>query len=108
MDPERLGIVAYTLVRANPALGACTPQSLLGALMTCAQLGLEPGPLQHVYFIPRRNARLNADEVNFQIGYKGYIQLAIRSGQYRRINVIALKEGELVSYNRLTEKSSPS
>ena len=49
----------------------------------------------------RKNGRKVAQ---FQIGYKGYVQLAIRSGQYRRINVIALKEGELINYNRLTEE----
>lgn len=80
MTPERLAMVAYTLVRTNPALAGCTPQSLLGALMTTAQLGLEPGPLQHVYYIPRWNKKVGANEVNFQIGYKGMIELARRAG----------------------------
>lgn len=80
MTPERLTMVAYTLVRTTPKLAGCTPQSLLGALMVTAQLGLEPGPLQHVYFIPRWNKNVGADEVNFQIGYKGMIELARRAG----------------------------
>lgn len=80
MTPERLTMVAYTLVRTNPKLAGCTPQSLLGALMTTAQLGLEPGPLQHVYYIPRWNKNVGADEVNFQVGYKGMIELARRAG----------------------------
>ncbi len=80
MTAERLSMVAYTLVRTTPKLAGCTPQSLLGALMVTAQLGLEPGPLQHVYFIPRWNKNVGADEVNFQIGYKGMIELARRAG----------------------------
>lgn len=80
MTPERLTMVAYTLVHSNPKLGGCTPQSLIGALMTAAQLGLEPGPQQHVYFIPRWNGRLKNDEATFMVGYKGMIELARRNG----------------------------
>lgn len=80
MTPERLTMVAYTLVHSNPKLGNCTPQSLIGALMTAAQLGLEPGPQQHVYFIPRWNSRLKNDEATFMIGYKGMVELARRNG----------------------------
>lgn len=80
LTPERLTMVAYTLVHSNPKLGGCTPQSLIGALMTAAQLGLEPGPQQHVYFIPRWNGRLKCDEATFMIGYKGMVELARRAG----------------------------
>src|SRR5690606_30662561 len=52
MDPDRLARIATTVLRQTPQLGQCTPESLLGALMTCAQLGLEPGPLGHAYLVP--------------------------------------------------------
>ena len=70
MTPERLTMVAYTLVHSNPKLGGCTPQSLIGALMTAAQLGLEPGPQQHVYFIPRWNSRLKAENASLEQSVK--------------------------------------
>lgn len=80
LDPDRLLVIAHTLVSANPGLAECAPVTLLGALMTTAQLGLEPGPLQHVYFIPRYNKAAGQKEVNFQIGYKGMVELARRAG----------------------------
>jgi recombination protein RecT len=93
MNPERLLTIAHTLVTANPQLGECTGPSLLGALMTTAQLGLEPGPLQHVYFIPRWSKAAQAKEVNFQIGYKGMVELARRAGvQIRTREVYANDE----------------
>ncbi len=73
MSAERLLRVVLTEVRRNPKLGECSPQSLLGALMLSAQLGLEPGPLGQAYFVPFAN------EVTFIIGYKGLISLALRS-----------------------------
>lgn len=80
LDPDRLLVLAHTLVSSNPGLAECTPVSLLGALMTTAQLGLEPGPLQHAYFIPRYNKNAGKKEVNFQIGYKGMVEIARRAG----------------------------
>lgn len=79
-DADRLVRVALTTLRATPKLAQCTPESFLGALMLAAQLGLEPpGPLGHTHFVPRRNNRLKADEVTFIIGYKGLVDLALRS-----------------------------
>lgn len=80
MTPDRLTMVSYTLIRMTPKLAGCTPDSMIGALMTAAQLGLEPGPLQHCYFIPRWNSRTKCNEVTFQVGYKGMIELARRNG----------------------------
>lgn len=84
MNPDRLARIALTTCRQTPQLFSCTQESLLGALMLCAQLGLEPGgPLQQAYLIPRKNkGRL---EVNFQVGYRGLIDLARRSGEIRSI-----------------------
>lgn len=74
MDADRLTRIALTVIRTTPALMRCKPESLLGAVMTSAQLGLEPGPLGHAYLVPFK------DEVTFIIGYKGLIELARRSG----------------------------
>jgi recombination protein RecT len=65
-------------VRKNPLLAECTFPSLMGAVVTAAQLGLEPGPLGHFYLTPRRNK--GRWEVVPIIGYRGYIELARRSG----------------------------
>lgn len=79
MNVERLARIALTTIRLNPRLLECSPQSLLGAVMQSAQLGLEPGPLGHAYLVPYKN------EVTFIIGYKGYLELVRRSGTVVRI-----------------------
>lgn len=92
-------------VSNNPALADCDHATILSAGMQGAALDLSCSPvLGHFYMVPFKDNKNNRTVAQFQIGYKGYIQLAIRSGQYRRINVISLKEGEMVSYNRLTEE----
>lgn len=86
MTADRMARVATTLVRQNPALLRATPESFLGALMTCAQLGLEPGPLGHVYLTgPFRNRNTGKQEIVLIVGYKGLIDLAMRSGQVESI-----------------------
>lgn len=92
-------------VSNNPALAACDNSTILSAGLQGAALDLSPSPaLGQFYMVPFEDRKNGRTVATFQIGYKGYIQLAIRSGQYRRINVISLKDGELVSYNRLTEE----
>ncbi len=92
-------------VSNNPMLTECENATILSAGLQGAALDLSPSPaLGHFYMVPFEDRKNNRKVAQFQIGYKGYIQLAIRSGQYRRINVIALKQGELISYNRLTEE----
>lgn len=87
MTPERMARQALTAFRTTKGLDECTPQSFLGALMTCAQVGLEPGPQGHVYLIPFRNRRniggewRNVMEVTFILGYQGMLELARRSGE---------------------------
>lgn len=92
-------------VQINPALQECTKQSILSAALLGEGLKLSPSPqLGHYYMVPFKNNRLGISEAQFQLGYKGYIQLAIRSGQYKKINVMAIKEGELVRYDPLEEE----
>ena len=91
-------------VQTNPALQECTKQSILSAALLGEGLKLSPSPqLGHFYMVPFKNNKAGITEARFQLGYKGYIQLAIRSGQYKKINVLAIKEGELVSYDPLEE-----
>jgi recombination protein RecT len=92
---DRLARVALTEVRKNPALARCDQTSFLGAIMTCAQLGLEPGgPLGHAYLIPFENRKAGRTEVQFIVGYRGMIELARRSGQIVSIEARPVYEGD--------------
>lgn len=80
ITPERFTRMTLSALSVNPQLSKCTPKSFLGAMMSAAQLGLEPNtPLGQAYIIPYKNK--GVDEAQFQIGYKGLIDLAYRSGE---------------------------
>lgn len=102
LTPDRLLRIATTSIRTNPKLKVCTPESLLGAVMQCAQLGLEPTILGHAYLIPYRNKDKETggfkDECQFQIGYKGLIELARRTGQISSIIAQAVHEKDTFEY----------
>lgn len=86
ITPERFSRIVLSALSTNPKLAECTPKSFLGAMMTAAQLGLEPNsPLGFCYLIPRMNGKTRQLECQFQIGYKGLIDLAHRSGDVRDI-----------------------
>ena len=88
----------------NPTLQECTNRSILSAALLGESLQLSPSPqLGHYYMVPLNNTKTGVKEAQFQMGYKGYIQLAIRSGQYKRLNVVAIKEGELEYFDPLNE-----
>lgn len=74
---------ALTVIRQNPKLAECEQSSLLGSLMTCAQLGLRPGigALGQAYILPFWNGRKRQQEAQFVIGYQGMLDLANRSGE---------------------------
>lgn len=89
-------------VQANPALNDCTKQSILSAALLGESLKLSPSPqLGQYYMVPFKTK--GTQEAQFILGYKGYLQLAIRSGQYKKINVLPIKEGELINYDPLEE-----
>lgn len=81
LSSERFTRIAITCVRQNPKLAECSVPSLLGSLMTVAQLGLEPGVLGQCYLIPFKNTKLGTTECQLQLGYKGMIELLRRTGQ---------------------------
>lgn len=91
-------------VQTNPALQECSNQSILSAALLGESLKLSPSPqLGQFYMVPYKD-RERGNVAQFQLGYKGYIQLAVRSGQYKKLNVLPIKEGELISYNPLDEE----
>lgn len=103
---ERKGefINNLTAVVANDAkLQACEPVTLMYAALkaTALRLPLDPN-LGQAYIIPFKNNRERKTEAQFQIGWKGFIQLAIRSGQFQAINTTEIREGELQGYNLMT------
>ena len=90
-------------VNATPALEECTNASIFSAAMLGAGLKLSPSPqLGNYYMVPFKDKNKGM-VAQFVLGYKGYIQLAIRSGEYKRLNVMAIKEGELIHFNPLEE-----
>ena len=90
-------------VNNNSALQECTNKSVLSGALLGESLKLSPSPqLGHYYLVPF-NDKNEGKVAQFQLGYKGYIQLAIRSGQYKKLNVMAIKEGELEYFDPLNE-----
>lgn len=84
-------------VNTNPKLAQCNPISVVNAAMTAASLNLPINQnLGFAYIIPYK------DQAQFQMGYKGFIQLAQRSNQFKTINVEAVFPGEITHFDRLT------
>ena len=94
VNSERFVRIAITTIRQNPKLAKCSQESLLGALMVSAQLGLEPGTLGQCYLIPFENKKAGTVECQFQIGYKGLIELLRRSGQLSDIYSYTVYEND--------------
>lgn len=102
-------------VSTNAELQKCEPGSILSAALLGESLKLSPSPhLGYYYMIPfKQKEKLDkqgnviqpeSTKAQFILGYRGYIQLAIRSGQYKKLNVRAIKQGELISFDPLEEE----
>lgn len=103
-DGQRFISSIISAVNNNPTLQECTNQSIVSGALLGESLKLSPSPqLGHFYLVPF-NDKDAGKVAQFQLGYKGYIQLAIRSGQYKKLNVIAIKEGELEYFDPLNEE----
>ena len=90
---ERFSRMVLSAISTNPQLGSCTPQSFLGAMMSAAQLGLEPNtPLGQAYILPYKNK--GTLEAQFQLGYKGLIDLAYRSGEVELVQAHVVYEND--------------
>ena len=107
-DPKRAQrfIASITsAVATNPALQECDPPTILSGALLGESLGLSPSPqLGQYYLVPFQNNKKGCKDAQFVLGYKGYVQLALRSGYYKHLNVIAVKAGELVRFDPLTEE----
>lgn len=93
-------------VQTNKLLSECTNASILNAALLGESLELPHSPAMGNYFMVPYKNKDGVSEAQFQLGWKGYVQLAIRSGQYKRIVASVVKEGELKSYNPITEEIS--
>lgn len=103
-DGQRFITSIISAVTVNPALSECDQPSILSAAMLGESLKLSPSPqLGQYYMVPYNDKKRGCKVAQFQLGYKGYIQLAIRSGYYKKLNVVSIKEGELVKYDPLEE-----
>ena len=92
-------------VATNQKLQECDAGSILSGALLGESLNLSPSPqLGQYYLVPFNDSKKGYKVAQFQLGYKGYIQLAIRSGQYKKLNVLAIKKGELIKYDPLNEE----
>lgn len=97
ITPERFTRIALTAYSRNEKLQDCTAESFLGSMMQAAQLGVEPNtPLGQAYLIPYRNRGVM--EVQFQLGYRGMIDLAYRSGEVQNIQAHEVYENDTFEY----------
>lgn len=104
-DAQRFISSLVSAVQTNPELAKCTNKSLLNAALLGQSLNLPQSPqLANFYFVPFKNSKTSTTEAVFQLGWKGYIQLAMRSGQYQKIHVTDIRQGELKSYNPIEDE----
>lgn len=103
-DGQRFISAIISAVQTNPQLQECTNPSILSAALLGESLKLSPSPQLGQYYLVPYNDKERGKVAQFQLGYKGYIQLAIRSGMYKKLNVLAIKEGELIRFDPLNEE----
>ena len=91
-------------VAMNQTLQQCDAGSILSGALLGEALNLSPSPQLGQYYLVPFNDKEKGKVAQFQLGYKGYIQLAIRSGQYKDIDVIEVREGEFLGRDKVTGK----
>lgn len=108
ISPERMARIALSLVNADQRMTEVVfknKTSFLGALMQAAQLGLEPNTnLGHAYIIPYNNKKTGVSYCSIQIGYKGLLELAYRSGQYQKIFSMPVYKEDQFSFEYGTDE----
>jgi len=109
-DPKKVDRFTAAIISAvttTPALQECDPKTIINGALLGEALGLSPSPqLGQYYLVPFENRKKGCKDAQFVLGYKGYVQLALRSGYYKRLNVMAVKQGELERFDPLTEDIS--
>lgn len=98
LTPERMTRIALTELRKTPKLQECDPMSFIAAIMQASQLGLEPGIMGSCYLIPFYNSKSGKYECTFMPGYRGFLDLARRSGQIVSLVARAVYENDEFSY----------
>ncbi|MBQ9229218.1 MAG: recombinase RecT [Eubacterium sp.] len=92
-------------VTTNPTLAECDYPSIVASAFLGAALHLSPSPqLGQYYLVPFNDKKSGTKKAQFILGYKGMLQLAMRSGQLKKINAIEIKQGELIKYDPLNEE----
>lgn len=92
MDADRIARIAMTVLRKDPKLGQCTPESFMGALLTASQLGLEPGASGEAYLVPYRG------ECTLIVGYQGYAKLFWQHPMAKHLDAQAVYERDEFDY----------
>jgi len=99
VTPERLCRIGISAVSRNPKLMECAPDTIVGAIVNCASLGLEPNLLGHAYIVPFYNSSARRMEAQFQIGYKGALDLIRRTGAVSTISAHEVYDGDKFEYS---------
>lgn len=107
-DPKkaaRFVTAISSAVATNPALQNCDAATIVSAGLLGETLNLSPSPqLGQYYLVPFNDRKNNRTTAQFQLGYRGMLQLAQRSGEYKRINAMAVKDGELLRYDAFMDE----
>ena len=94
-----------SVINQNKTLQECTNISLMSGAIVATTLNLSlNSAFGYAYLVPYNNKKQNIKEAQFQIGYKGYIQLALRTGEYKRINAVPIYKAQFKKWNALTEE----
>jgi recombination protein RecT len=102
---ERYTAAIMSAVATNPALQECEASSIISGSLLAESLNLSHSPqLGRYYLVPFKDKKSGTTKAQFILGYKGYIELAVRSGQYKHINALPIKEGELVFYDPFNDE----
>ena len=105
MKAKTFTAALISAVNTNSQLMSCEPMSIISAALLGESLQLSPSPqLGHYYMVPFNDSKSGTTKATFQLGWKGYYQLALRSGQYKQLDAVAVKEGELIGYNPITDE----
>lgn len=99
VTPERLTRLGLNAASRNPKLFECEPMTLVGAIVNCAALGVEPNLIGHAYILPFWNGKTKRMEAQFQLGFKGAIDLARRSGELKQLYAHEVYEGDDFHYS---------
>lgn len=103
-DAQRFISSVVSAVQTNPSLAECTNSSILSAALLGQSLNLPHSPQLGLYYFVPYKTKNGITEAQFQISYRGIIALAMRTGQYKKIHAVEIKQGELISYNPIEDE----